>query len=88
MIPARISCPAGWTHDYTGYLMSQHSFLVSDGPIRHSTEYICVDDAPEATEGTILMDQAGLVFVKVGCGTLPCSKFHDGWEVSCVVCSK
>jgi len=39
MIPALTSCPVGWTLEYTGYLMSEHSFAVSDG-IRHSSPVV------------------------------------------------
>jgi len=87
MIPARSSCPVGWTLEYAGYVMSQHSLPVT-ATVRHSTTYICVDGAPEVADGTSFLDQSGLLVVKLGCGTLPCSKYHDGWEVSCVVCSK
>jgi len=87
MIPARTQCPAGWTHEYDGYLMSEHSFSVS-AVVRHSTNYNCVDGAPEVAVGPVLQTQAVLVFVKVGCGTLPCSKFNNGWELVCVVCTK
>jgi len=87
MIPARTSCPDGWTQEYTGYLMSEHSFNVNIGS-RYSTTYICVDGAPEVATGPVLQAQAVLLVVKVGCGTLPCSKYNNKWEVACVVCSK
>ena len=87
MIPARTSCPVGWTLEYTGYLMSEDSYSVAS-TVRHSTDYICVDGAPEVTPGPVLQAQGILLFVKVGCGSLPCSKYNDGWEVACVVCSK
>ena len=87
MIPARTSCPVGWTQEYTGYLMSEHSFGSSNS-FRHSTTYICVDGAPEVATGNVNQIQAVLLFVRVGCGSLPCSKYHDTWEVACVVCTK
>jgi len=86
MIPARTGCPTGWTQEYTGYLMSEHSF--TETPQRQSTMYLCVDGAPEVAAGPVDQRQAILLFVKLGCGTLPCSKYHDRWEVACVVCTK
>jgi len=83
MIPARTSCPDSWTQEYTGYLMSEHSH-----PARQTSTYICVDEAPEVAPGPDNLSHAILLFVKVGCGTLPCLKYHNGWEVACVVCSK
>jgi len=83
MIPARTSCPIGWTQEYAGYLMSEYSY-----PSRHSSTYICVDGEPEVAAGRDDLDQAILILVRLGCGTLPCSKYHNGWEVACVVCSK
>jgi len=83
MIPARTSCPAGWTQEYAGYLMSEHT-----APNRPPSTYICVDGAPEVEIGPAEQGEAILLTVKVGCGTLPCSKYHNGWEVACVVCTK
>jgi len=88
VIPARTSCPVDWTLEYTGYLMSEESLSLNE-TIRHCTDYICVDDAPEAAAaGSANPDQAFIFSVKVGCGSLPCSKYHDGWEVACIVCTK
>ena len=89
MIPIRTSCPDGWTQDYTGYLMSEHSYTIKD-KVRHTSNWICMDGVPEISTGGVryAQDQAVLTVVKVGCGTLPCSKYNDGWELPCVVCSK
>jgi len=67
--------------------MSEHSFSLRDGN-RHSSNYICVDGAPEVAVGPVFQTQAILVFVKIGCGTLPCSVYNNGWELACVVCTK
>ena len=37
MIPARMSCPSGWTIEYYGYLMSD------DYDLPTSREFVCVD---------------------------------------------
>ena len=83
MIPASDTCPDGWTQEYDGYLMAE-----KDASDNHSRNYVCVDGAPEVAVGPIEQTQALLYFVKVGCGTLPCSKYHNSWELSCVVCTK
>jgi len=88
MIPASTRCPVGWTQEYDGYLMAEHSYNDNSGRPRHATTYICVDEAPETASGGVNIDQSYLVFVKVGCGTLPCSRYYSGWELTCVVCTK
>ena len=89
MIPASNTCPVGWTREYNGYLMAEYSWPAGTHTYRHhSSSYICVDSAPEVATGSSNQYRAFLYFTKVGCGTLPCSKFHDGWDVPCVVCTK
>jgi len=44
MIPARRSCPIGWTREYEGYLMSSY---VSDMKMT----YQCVDANPDVISG-------------------------------------
>ena len=89
MIPASNTCPVGWTREYNGYLMAEYSWPAGTRSSRHhSTNYICVDSAPEVTTGPSNQYQSTLYFVKVGCGTLSCCKFQDGWDVPCVVCTK
>ena len=89
MIPASNECPIGWTREYNGYLMSAYSYAVQTKTYaHHSASYICIDLSPETAVGPINILQALLYFVKVGCGTLPCSRYHNGWEVACVVCTK
>ena len=88
IIPASNECPVGWTREYDGYLMPEHSNSPgAKAYAHHSTSYICIDASPETAVGAITQGQGLLYFVKVGCGTLPCSKYHDGWEVACVVCT-
>ena len=88
MIPASTRCPVGWTQEYDGYLMAEHSFDDNNRRPRHATTYICVDEAPEVASGGVNINQSYLGLVKVECGTLPCSKYTTGWELACVVCSK
>ena len=88
MIPASTRCPGGWTQEYGGYLMAEHSYDDINSRPRHATTYTCVDEAPETASGGVRIDQSYLLFVKVGCGSLPCSNYFNGWELTCVVCTK
>lgn len=82
MIPGRTSCYAGWTHEYTGFLVTvrtQNGFA--------STEYVCADADPEFY-GSTNYNQGIITFVEVKCGSIPCSKYGNRTKLSCVVCSK
>ena len=83
MVPARTQCPDGWTLEYPGYIVSQTS-----GQQRHRSNYICWDEAPEVAVGGTQQDQAVIYPVEVKCGSLPCSVYTSGRELTCVVCSK
>ena len=82
MVPARTQCPDGWTAEYAGYLGSE-----AQHPGRLRSSYICWDEAPEVAVGGIGV-QALMVPVEVQCGTLPCSVYITGRELTCIVCSK
>ena len=84
MIPARRWCPAGWNLEYTGYLVSDS---IHDAN-RRRTSYICMDLVPEVAVGRSTNQGAAIFPVEVTCGTLPCSKYFTGRELTCVVCSK
>jgi len=89
MIPASTSCPADWTQEYKGYVMSDHGWSKNTHNVnRHPTNYICADGALEVAPGGVNQYQGIIFFVKLGCGLLPCDKFKQGWEVACVVCTK
>ena len=83
MIPARKDCPSGWTREYSGYLAGE----LQNAERRRSTA-ICVDEAPETTTGTDEDYESVLHPVEARCGTLPCTTYTDGNELTCVVCSK
>ena len=84
MVPAKYTCPTGWTREYYGYLMS--SWYGSD---RHRTQYICIDSALKPVVGSSA-NQNGLVlyFVEGRCGSLPCPPYDNNRELSCAVCTK
>ncbi|XP_078703897.1 uncharacterized protein LOC144928973 [Branchiostoma floridae x Branchiostoma belcheri] len=82
MIPARKTCPEGWTREYGGYLMAGHY-------THHPTEFVCMDGEPEVLPGGD-KDQNGALFypVEARCGSLPCPPYVEGRELTCVVCTK
>ena len=82
MVPARTQCPDGWTMEYAGYVISDRN----THPRR--SNYICWDKAPEVAVGGTAQNQAVIFPVKVECGSLPCSVYINGRELTCVVCSK
>jgi len=86
MIPARTQCPDGWTTEYTGYLVSDYSLKTDHS--RKRSSYICWDEAPEVAVGGRNQSQAVIYPVEVGCGSLPCSVYISGRELTCIVCSK
>ncbi|XP_078699027.1 uncharacterized protein LOC144926280 [Branchiostoma floridae x Branchiostoma belcheri] len=82
MIPARLSCPSGWTREYKGYLMAARY-------THYRTEFVCMDGEPETRPGGHV-NQSGALFYPVegNCGSLPCPNYVQGRELTCVVCTK
>ena len=84
MVPAKYTCPSGWTREYYGYLISQYhthagknQFTSFDNAFRkvsdsHSTRY----------------EALTFYFVEARCGVLPCPKYDNTKELSCAVCTK
>ena len=82
MIPAKQTCPAGWTLEYEG-------LLTSDYHTHKGTDFICVSSDPEAADGGHANQDGGLLYVvEAQCGSLPCPPYVSGHELSCVVCTK
>ncbi|XP_053385267.1 uncharacterized protein LOC128550366 [Mercenaria mercenaria] len=83
MIPGKTDCYPGWTMEYIGYLMTEHSTH------KDTSNYACVDANPEAVyHGEANMNGKLFYFTEVKCGSLPCQEYPDGRELACVVCSK
>ena len=85
MIPAKMTCPDGWTKEYNGYLVSE-SYCHW-----RTSQYICMDHDPEAIPGSNANKNGALLYMVEGrCGSLPCAsdKYVDGHELTCVVCTK
>jgi len=87
MIPARTECPSGWTTEYGGYLMSECHGIVHGE--RYRSTYLRWDEAPEIASGGVANQKQATVYpVEVECGTLPCSVYPNGSEMTCTVCTK
>ena len=84
MVPAKYTCPSGWTRQYYGYLMAEES-----GGSRHRSQYSCMDTEFKPVNGTSA-NKNGLVlyFVEGRCGSLPCPPYDSTRELSCAVCTK
>ena len=82
MIPAKQTCPAGWTLEYEGMLASEHHSS-------RNAEFVCVSSGMEVRAGGSASYNEGLLYVvEARCGALPCPPYSDGYELSCVVCTK
>ncbi|CAH1799502.1 unnamed protein product [Owenia fusiformis] len=83
MVPARHSCPTGWTLEYKGYLVADHHTHP------RSAVFECMDEAPETTQGGHASQNGALFYsVQAVCGSLPCPDYIQGGELTCAVCSK
>ena len=82
MVPAKYTCPTGWTREYYGYLMGQYY----NYPGHHFT---CVDVAFKSVVGSSANHDGFLLyFVEGVCGSLPCPPYDSTRELSCAVCTK
>ena len=82
--PGAITCPAGWTAQYSGYVMAQ---IQASNNARsgesYRSHYVCVDDMAESVVGDAvnldpLLGEASLTHVSVDCTSTP---FDIGTEV-------
>ena len=83
MVPAKYTCPTGWTREYYGYLMAEYY----SGHYR--SQFTCMDIAFKPVTGSSA-DHNGLLFyfVEGRCGSLPCPPYDRTREFSCAVCTK
>jgi len=82
MIPAKYTCPSGWTREYYGYLMAEYYN-------HYRTQFTCVDTAFKYVPGTSANEDDYLFYFTEGrCGTLPCQPYDNSRELSCAVCTK
>jgi hypothetical protein len=82
MIPAWTHCPASWTKEYVGYVMT------SSGSAR--LQHVCVDQHTEFVPGEAsYRGGRRLQHVEVNCATgILCPPYVATKEVTCAVCTK
>jgi len=82
MLPAKYTCPSGWTREYYGYLMSE-------GYKNRRSTFSCVDHSLTVVVRSS-RNYNGFLFYPVEgvCGTLPCPPYHRDKELSCAVCTR
>ena len=81
-VPATLTCPPGWTAQYSGHLAS--SYYAND----QALEYVCLDGQPEARAGSAeARDSNYFMYTVTVCGSLPCPPYANNKVVTCVVCS-
>ena len=82
MVPAKYTCPTGWTREYYGYLMAERYN-------HRRSQYTCVDTTLKSVFGSS-GNHDGLLFyfVEGRCGSLPCPPYDTVKELSCAVCTK
>ena len=83
MIPAKLTCPTGWTKEYNGYLMSAYYSHES------ASTFECIDHDAEAVPGTEANTDGGMfLHVEAVCNYgLPCDPYDPEKELTCVVCT-
>jgi len=82
MIPAKYTCPSGWTTEYFGYLMSAHYN-------HHRSQFSCVDYSLKSVIGSSHNHDGFLFYTVEGvCGSLPCPPYTQDKELSCAICTK
>ena len=83
MMPAAVSCPNGWSVEYSGYMMSISQRY-------HTSNGMCVDGNAEILPGSERDDNGALVhFLAASCigSFLPCRPYITSVPLTCVVCS-
>ena len=83
MIPAWTHCPASWTNEYVGYVMTEHK-------TQYRLKHVCVDQNAEQVSGEARdVNGALLHHIDVACNTgIPCPPYSDTKEITCAVCTK
>ena len=82
MIPAKYTCPEGWTTEYYGYLMAEHHN-------HHRSQFSCIDKSLKTVVGSFANILGTRFFPVEGrCGSLPCPPYEETKELTCAVCTK
>ena len=85
----KIRCPADWTVEYIGYLVSEAT-VWSD---HHRSTFECLDSSPESAPNSSTMQEAAFFHhVSAQCsgkgGLNYCPPYKEKRELSSVVCTK
>ena len=81
MVPAKYTCPSGWTREYYGYLMAE---WYDD----YRSQFVCVDNALKQVPGKPTYDGGWQIhFIEGRCGSLPCPPYDETKELSCAICT-
>ena len=79
MIPSHYVCPGGWHKEYNGYIMAGHHGH------KGGSMYYCIDENLEQVPGSGGSETVQLFYTVRASGSyVP----HDGYALSCVVCTK
>ena len=82
MIAAKQTCPDGWTKEYDGLLAAQRQD-------HRGSDFVCVSSGMESRPDGNGDANGGLLYVvEAQCGSLPCDPYTNGYELTCVVCTK
>ena len=84
MLPAKYTCPTGWTREYYGFLMSERYS-------HHRSTFSCVDYSLTSAIGSRTNHNGFLFYPVEGvCGSLPCTngQYDRSKALSCAVCTK
>ncbi len=84
MVPGKSSCPAGFTREYYGYIMSERSHTLH----KRST-FECVDKDLEPVPGTSKYQGRHGLFghVEAVCNALACPPYNNYKEINCAMCT-
>ena len=83
MIPAWTHCPASWTREYVGYIMTEYKN-------HRRIQHYCVDQNAEVIPGEARdVNGAMLYHIDVACNYgIPCPPYSGTKEITCAVCTK
>ena len=85
MVPARYTCPTGWSREYYGYMMTEGAHSSREG--RKTT--ICVDSSAEAVPGSGAdTNPSPGVMMRANCNGIPCPPYQSNKLLTCAVCTK
>ena len=83
-IPARYTCPTGFTREYYGYMMTERN-----GASRHRKDTICVDKDTVPIPGSAAETNPSIIYLmQASCNGLPCPPYVPKKALTCAVCSK